>query len=421
MNTTAIVQFFRANVSRKLWFRAALYSLFSVLAALAAWYLAPLIPQSWPTIVGANSIGEILGILGASMLSVTVFSLTAMVSAYASASSNVTPRAAALLLSDPTSQHALSTFLGAFLFSLVAIIALGAGIYGSSGRIVVFGATLVMIVVVAGTLVRWIGHLSTFGLTGDVIRRVETAAAGAMRKRAENPFLGGEPACVIPAFARPIYADETGYVSFVDMQALARLARQHGRIHVEALPGARVHPTRALAWVEASAAAVDECEAGIRKAFQIGRARTFDQDPRFGLIVLGEIASRALSPGINDPGTAYAVLDAQLRVIDIWNEAKAKQTERPEVACPDVHVPPLEANDLLDDAFRGIARDGAGMQDVAERLQRTLALLARRGDAPMRVSASALSRYALAHAERALAIDADRDRVRLSARGVPAA
>ena len=40
----------------------------------------------------------------------------------------------------------------------------------------------------------------------------------------------------------------------------------------------------------------------IAATFVIGGSRVFDQDPRFGLLVLSEIASRALSPAVNDPG-----------------------------------------------------------------------------------------------------------------------
>jgi hypothetical protein len=36
------------------------------------------------------------------------------------------------------------------------------------------------------------------------------------------------------------------------------------------------------------------------RAFHIGGDRVFDDDPRFGLVVLSQIAGRALSPAVND-------------------------------------------------------------------------------------------------------------------------
>src|SRR3954449_4396969 len=46
-----------------------------------------------------------------------------------------------------------------------------------------------------------------------------------------------------------------------------------------------------------------------RSAFVIGEERSPAQDLEFGLRQLVEIALRAVSPGINDPYTAVAVID----------------------------------------------------------------------------------------------------------------
>src|SRR5690606_36952200 len=127
------------------------------------------------------------------MLTVTVFSLTTMVSAYSAASTNVTPRATRLLLEDSTSQNALSTFLGAFLFALVGIVALSTGLYGDSGRLVLFVATMFVLLVIVVTLLRWITHLSTLGQMGDTIERVENAAMSVFEEYLAQPLLGAAP------------------------------------------------------------------------------------------------------------------------------------------------------------------------------------------------------------------------------------
>jgi|GEM_PF-2436099 len=55
-------------------------------------------------------------------------------------------------------------------------------------------------------------------------------------------------------------------------------------------------------------------------AFQIGRDRLFDDDPRFGLVVLSEIAARALSPAVNDHGTVIDVIGTIVRLFAKWQE-----------------------------------------------------------------------------------------------------
>ena len=55
------------------------------------------------------------------------------------------------------------------------------------------------------------------------------------------------------------------------------------------------------------AAPVDET--ALKKTFSLGVERTFEQDPKYALRLLVDIAIRALSPAINDPTTAVQALD----------------------------------------------------------------------------------------------------------------
>ena len=167
------------RIVRQVWFRAALISLCSVALAILAGIVTPYLPYDFDVQIGQDSVGTILQIMASSMLAVTTFSLTAMVSAYASATQLGTPRATQLMLGDSTSQNALSTFLGAFVFSMVGIVGLKTSAYGSDGRIILFAATVVIILLVVVTLLRWIGHITGFGRMADVIDRVETAATTA--------------------------------------------------------------------------------------------------------------------------------------------------------------------------------------------------------------------------------------------------
>jgi len=47
----------------------------------------------------------------------------------------------------------------------------------------------------------------------------------------------------------------------------------------------------------------------VRQAIQLDRQRTFEQDPKYALRPLVDIAIRALSPAVNDPTTAVQTLD----------------------------------------------------------------------------------------------------------------
>lgn len=415
LRITSRWQWLLENAVRKLWFRATLFSIFAVCTALIAPIASPGIPLRWLEIVGVDAIENVLGILASSMLTVTIFSLTTMVSAYASAASSVTPRATRLLLEDTTSQNALSTFLGAFLFSLVGIIALSTGVYGDSGRLVLFAATLVVIALIVVTLLRWISHLSTLGQIGDTIDRVECAARRAFDDRIAMPWLGGRPLDEVPPGARPIRCDRIGYVRHLDMNALQAAAGGEGRVWVAALPGAFAHPSRPLAWVDFDDASRADA---VREAFTIGDSRSFDQDPRFGLIVLAEIASRALSPAVNDPGTAIDILGTGVRVLDRWYGTRrplsdgSAADDEDGFPYPSVQVPGLSPAELFDDLFGPIARDGAAIAEVGVRLQKCLAMLAHEAEPEVVRAACRMSALALAHADAALPLESDRAMLR---------
>jgi uncharacterized membrane protein len=151
------------------------------------------IPEDLSARVGADAVDNILGIIASSMLAATTFSLNIMVTAYGSATSDVTPRATPHLVEDTTTQNVLATFIGSFLFILVGIIALSTGLYGKSGRVVMFAVTIGVVVLIVYTLLRWIDHLARLGRLSETTDRVEVAAIEALTERFRRPYLGGSP------------------------------------------------------------------------------------------------------------------------------------------------------------------------------------------------------------------------------------
>src|SRR4249919_1494730 len=50
-------------------------------------------------------------------------------------------------------------------------------------------------------------------------------------------------------------------------------------------------------------------EPSLSRAIRLAASRTFEQDPKYAIRLLVDIAIRALSPAINDPTTAVQALD----------------------------------------------------------------------------------------------------------------
>lgn len=360
------------RIGRQVWARAALYTIASVVFALAAGVVGTLVPFRVVVDLGQDSVGTILQIIASSMLTVTTFSLTAMVTAYSAATTTATPRATQLLIEDRTSQNALSTFVGGFTFSLVGLIALSTGYYGEQGRTILFFGTLVMVALIVVTLLRWIAHLSTFGRMADVIDRVETAAARTLTTHAESPTLGARRFTELPTGTSAVRGDASGYVTFIDLAVIERVAaRADLGIYILALPGSMVDARTPL--VATTAPLEDADRAALIRAVRVRPHRDYEQDPRLGVIALAEIGSRALSPATNDPGTAIDVIAALQRVF----ETVLSCTPSDDVAHEHVFVRPVVLPDLVTDAFRPLARDGASVVEVQIRLQKCLDALAR--------------------------------------------
>lgn len=410
-------QWLMMQFGRRLWVRASLFALLAVVTALAAAQLDALMPAEIPYHIGANAVEQILNILASSMLAVTTFSLSTMVTAFGAATNTVTPRATTLLMEDTTAQNALSGFLGTFLYSIVGIVALKTGIYGERGRFVLFAVTIGVIALVTFLILRWIDHLSKLGRVSETSARVEAAATKAMSARRDAPNLGGLPleslTPEVLSGARMVTSEAIGYVQHVDAEALASKAKHfEAKVIIFALPGAFVHPASPVAGLlyESTEPAADvraEQLQAFQRCFTIGPERSFDQDPRFGMSVLSEIASRALSPAVNDPGTALGIIGRAVRILAIW----ANPEKKPEPVFPGLYAPSISVDDVFDDVFAPIARDGAAIAEIQIRLQKAFLALAQIGDQRYAAAALRHARQAMQRAEKALVLASEREQV----------
>ncbi|OQP87056.1 hypothetical protein BTR14_06335 [Rhizobium rhizosphaerae] len=397
------------RVAKRLWVRASLYCLAGMATALAGLVLGRFIPSDLSAKLGADSVGSILTIIGSSMLTVTTFSLSTLVAATASAASGGTPRATTLLLEDETAQRALSTFLGAFLFSLVGLIALRSGLYDDGGRFVLFAATLLLVALITLTLLRWIDHLTSLGRVGETIARVEAVALKEIAAHRDAPFLGGRAPGPVAQDASWISPEEIGHILHLDMGRLQALGETHqARIHVLRRPGALAGPGQPILAIEAGTPLDAAAEAAFREGFVLGARRSFKEDPRFGLVVLAEIGMRAHSAAVNDPGTAIDVLTALTRLL---SQTAPRQDREAEIRYDRVFVPAITAQDLFEDAFLGMARDGAGNLEFSIRLQKAMALLAAGPDAEIAAAARRLAREAAARSLEVITFEPDRQRL----------
>ena len=185
------LRFLLNRIGERLWVKPLLVCLLSIaIAFVAQWADQFQIFQKAPE-VNTESIEMLLKVISASMLVMAVFAVGSMLAAYQSASSSATPRAFTLVVSDDVSQNALSTFIGAFIFSIVAQVALMNGYYEKTGRFILFIITILVFVLVIISFIKWVDGIARLGRLSTTITKVEKAAGEALRRRKAKPFLGG--------------------------------------------------------------------------------------------------------------------------------------------------------------------------------------------------------------------------------------
>ncbi|NRG17075.1 DUF2254 domain-containing protein [Rhizobiales bacterium] len=372
--------FYVTRLKERLWVRPLAYCLSAVACVLLARF-ADLKGAEWPTpYVEPEMVEKLLTILSTSMLAVATFAVSSMVAAYASASTSATPRAFSVVVADDVSKTALSSFIGAFIFSVVGVIAVKTGFYERSGLFVLFLMTLGLFAWVVLTFIRWVDRIARLGRMGHTIQKVEAATRAALDFWGGNPNLGGVPPDERAYPGEPVTIERIGFVQMIDMPALQEFAEKHdATVTVASLPGTFMTRERPAAFVRFNKEMENTPGTdAVGEAFITGNERTFAADPRFGFIVLSEISSRALSPSVNDPGTAIAVIGSITRLLSDW--ARRRNGERPKPKFDRVFAPNVSVSALFDDAFMAISRDGAAFIEVGLKLQRTFAALDATGD-----------------------------------------
>ena len=206
------------QLSKSLSIKAGFYCVGAVAAALVAVFFAPYVPDNLAELLGGDAVDDILTILASSMLAVVTFSLSTLVATYSIVAGGAPPRATALIIEDSRAQSALSTFLGAFIFSIVSLVALSTKYYGEKGRVILFFITILVLAAVIWTIIRWIGQLSGLGRLGHVIDQVEQTAERTIRRQ-PNFFAWQHPTLeTAPEDSLKVTSDSAGFLQTVDLK-----------------------------------------------------------------------------------------------------------------------------------------------------------------------------------------------------------
>lgn len=265
----------------------------------------------------------LLATVAGSMITVAGVTFSLTILAVSHATSHFGPRLLDNFMRDRGNQVTLGTFVATFLYCLLVLrVIRGEGISGEEvfdvGVFVPqFSLLIALFLTIASVaeLIYFIHHVPDSIHISTVLQRLATdmsnkfdelypeTVGDAYEKEADEPM---------PAFdfKHSVESSCSGYLQGIDDQALLRFADKNECV-VKLLrrPGDFVREHEPIAEVTDVKDWSDEHSDHVRYGFTIGFVRTPTQDAFFILNEFVEVATRALSPGVNDPFTAMQCID----------------------------------------------------------------------------------------------------------------
>ncbi len=306
--------------------------IFYVLGAIVLGIFIPRIDALFlnqPTLFNLNTATSLLSAIFSGMITFTgiVFSMMFLMVQFSS--SAYTPRIARYFLQDPYIAHSLGVFIATFIYSLIALFELG---FSFTGDIPDFTVGAALIFLLASTfmfllLIRRIASLQI----NEVLYMI--GVRGKQIILTLYPLLPGE---VVPTHHKPAakadqnkkdiketHEDLPDVIDHVDYFGsprrvlelnLAKFAAQafQDNVTLQVVPsvGDMIgdHQKIILVRGKQGISKIPSSKKLLRMV-KLGLQRTAEQDPRFAIRLLVDIAIRALSSAVNDPTTAVQALD----------------------------------------------------------------------------------------------------------------
>jgi uncharacterized membrane protein len=252
----------------------------------------------------------VVSALSASLLSLIVFAFSILLLAIQIAGGQLSPRIIARIFQARILRWTVAAFVFSYTYSLAALSRIGERVPQLPVAIAIFSSLTSLALFIF--LVQRVGEGFRPGTVMTTVAAETRKVVDAIYPRPFSPA-GGEHAGLSLDFSRPDRIIEQrkvpGVVLAFDVGGVVALGARAGCV-VELVPqvGDFVPVGEPLFRVHgAGAGAIDD--RALRDCVALGIERTLEQDPAFGFRIIVDVASKALSPAINDPTTGVLAVD----------------------------------------------------------------------------------------------------------------
>jgi uncharacterized membrane protein len=248
---------------------------------------------------------SILSALLAGSISITVFSFSMMMVVVNQAASNYSPKVVQTLTSNRSNQYIFGVYLGTIIFTLVIMMHIDSK--NISGGIPQLGLLVNMLLLIYAILlfVRFINNISNSVRINSI---VEGLYSGTKKSLAREREMKCKICDIESSGWNSFSANHAGYFQLLRVKPLLAILAKHDAV-LQVLPRAGDYYTRESQLFRIDKTLNEEVLDEIRGHFITYPGEVIDENPMYGFRQLREVAVKALSPGINDPGVATLCID----------------------------------------------------------------------------------------------------------------
>jgi uncharacterized membrane protein len=303
----------RARYRFQLYFRNSIWILpvFSIFAGLITVALVNQIDATlgWQLKMAPETARTVIGTVAASMFTLVVVASSAVLVAVQLGSAQLTPRIILLVYRSRIRKLCVSAFVFTFTFSVGVLVRIGETVPLLSSYIAAYGflfnlALFLYFLDGVGKALRPSSALQVVGSLGrDVVESVYP-----FKLKTDDPSVSKPNEYSKRDPRRVIHNEVDGVVLAFDRQGLVSLAERSNCV-IELVPQVGDFLAEGDQMFRLYEGGESLSADTLRSSVALGQERTLEQDPTFAFRIIVDIASKALSPAINDPTTAVLALD----------------------------------------------------------------------------------------------------------------
>ena len=268
----------------------------------------------WLKLKDASTARSIISVIAAGILSLTVFSFSMVMIVLNQAAAQMSNRVLDKLIGNRFQQIVLGFYIGTIVYSLFLLSAIrdvDSGIYVPALSTFLLIAFAIIDIFLFIYFLHYITQSVKYAI---IINRIHQQTEKALRATCR---LSKEPAMIAVKEGHPLLTVEAGIYEGFAPSSLLDIAQQEdcvfsflfppGSYLLQGSPVLSVHP--------ADKVLPDDVKEKIISQIQMSKEESIDTNFYYGFRQLTEVALKALSPGINDPGTAVQSMRALVQLL----------------------------------------------------------------------------------------------------------